>query len=185
MIRTATPAGLGLWADRARRTPWIRSPAGWVRDRALAVRYLYRSCRVTREWLEVWSNRKHSGDKGPLPPLRLRNGVLLKHGEVENPVGLLKEAFLDRWYECGAKPPADTRMVDIGAKSIPRALRPTSSKVRPPALLNATRSVIVEYHDNICPGHRRDVGGFSTRQAFAGARVHPFVIPIPEAEVVE
>lgn len=76
MIRTETPAGLDLWADRARRTPWIRSRAGWVGDRALDVR---RSCRVTRDWLEVWSYRKHGGDKGPLPPLRLRNGVLLKH----------------------------------------------------------------------------------------------------------
>jgi FkbM family methyltransferase len=116
MIRTETPAGLDLWADRARRTPWIRSPAGWVRDRALDVRYRYRSCRVTRDWLEVWSYRKHGGDKGPLPPLRLRNGVLLKHREFENPAGLLKEVFLDRWYECGAKPPADATMVDIGAK---------------------------------------------------------------------
>jgi hypothetical protein len=79
------------------------------------VRSLYRSCRVTRDWLEVWSYRKHGGDKGPLPPLGLRNGVLLKHGEFENPVGLLKEVFLDRWYECGAKPPADATMVDIGA----------------------------------------------------------------------
>jgi FkbM family methyltransferase len=30
-------------------------------------------------------------------------------------VGLLKEVFLDRWYECEAKPPADATMVDIGA----------------------------------------------------------------------
>jgi hypothetical protein len=79
MIRTETPAGLDLWADRARRTPWIQLPTGWVGDRALDVRYLYRSCRVTRDWLQVWSYRKHGGDKGPLPPLRLRNGVLLNH----------------------------------------------------------------------------------------------------------
>jgi hypothetical protein len=103
MIHTDTPAGLDLGDDRDRRTPWIRFPAGWVRDRALDVRYLYRSCRVTRDWLEVWGYRKHGGDKGPLPPLRLRNGVLLKPGEFENPVnpvGLLEEVFLDRWYEC-------------------------------------------------------------------------------------
>jgi hypothetical protein len=70
------------------------------------------------EWLvtgEVWSYRKHGGDKGPLPPLRLRNGVLLKHGEFENPVDLLKEVFLDRWYEWGAKLTADATMVNIGA----------------------------------------------------------------------
>jgi hypothetical protein len=33
-----------------------------------------------------------------LPPFRLRNGVLLKDGEFEHPVGLLKEVFLDRWW---------------------------------------------------------------------------------------
>jgi hypothetical protein len=85
MIRTDTPAGLDLSADRARRTRWIRSPAGWVRDIALDVRYLYRSYGVTRDRLEVWSYRKHGGDKGPLPPLRLRNGVLLKR--VREPCG--------------------------------------------------------------------------------------------------
>jgi hypothetical protein len=55
-----------------------------------------------------------------------------------------------------------------------------------PALLNATRTMIVEYHDNICPRAsarcRRvlDAAGFRWRE-----RVHPFVIPIPEVEVVE
>jgi hypothetical protein len=62
-ISKETPAGLDLWADRARLTPWIRSPAGWVRDRALDVRYLYRSCRVTRDRLEVGSYRKHAATR--------------------------------------------------------------------------------------------------------------------------
>ena len=79
-----TPAGLDLWADRAKLMPWIRSPAGWVRDRALDARYLSRSCRVTRDWLEVCSRPKHGGgDEGASPPVRLRDGVLLKHGELE------------------------------------------------------------------------------------------------------
>ena len=60
--------------------PWIRSPAGSV-DRALDVWYLFRSCRVTRDWLEVWSCPKPGGDKGALAAItRLRNRVLLKHG---------------------------------------------------------------------------------------------------------
>jgi GT2 family glycosyltransferase len=53
---------------------------------------------VTRDWLDVWSRPKHGGDEGPAPPVRLRNGVPVKHGELENP-----------------KPPADATVVDIGA----------------------------------------------------------------------
>ena len=81
-ISKETPARLHLWADRAKLAPRIRSPAGWVRDRALDARYL--SCRVTRDWLEVCSRPKHGGDKGASPPVRLGDGVLLKHGELEN-----------------------------------------------------------------------------------------------------
>jgi hypothetical protein len=159
--------------------PWIRSPAGWVRDRALDVRYLYRSCRVTRDWLEVRSHRKHGGDKGPLPPFRLRKGVVLKDGEFEHPVGLLKEVFLDRWYERGAKPPADATMVDIGADigavslywaAVSPSLRVHGCAPNPSAL-DALRQ-------NLEPN------GLRNRMAVFPARPS-FVIPIPEVEVVE
>ena len=50
-----------------------------------------------------------------LPPLRLRNGVVLHSGSYDSPVLLLNEVFIDRWYEIGALPPPDANMLDIGA----------------------------------------------------------------------
>jgi hypothetical protein len=51
------------------------------------MRSVYGSCQVTRDWLELSNYRKPGGDKCPLPPLRLRSGVLLEHWGFENSVG--------------------------------------------------------------------------------------------------
>ena len=41
---------------------------------------------------------------------------MLHHGEWDNPVLMLQEVFIDRWYEQdGACPPVDAIMVDVGA----------------------------------------------------------------------
>jgi hypothetical protein len=171
MIRTETPTALNLWADRARRTPWIRSPVGWVRDRALDVRSVYGSCQVTPDWLEVWNYRKHGGDKGPLPPLRLRSGVLLKHWEFENSLGFeggrrisvpmvgMDEVWrrLDQreiWLSKIGTEGAEADLFE-GAPARPVKRHPDRDRGVPPQQLSR--------------GIGRDVGGFSTRQAFTGA----------------
>ena len=58
---------------------------------------------------------QRKGSNASLPPLRLRNGTVLMHGRLDNPLGLLQEVFLDSWYEFGGTPPSDATIVDIGA----------------------------------------------------------------------
>ena len=63
-------------------------------------------------WPTVW---KYQRDKGKLPPIRLRNGVVLNHGKFDSPLLLLDEVFLNRWYQIAERPPANAFMLDVGA----------------------------------------------------------------------
>jgi FkbM family methyltransferase len=76
------------------------------------LRYLCRLISVTSDWATVW---KHRRERHSLPPVRLRNGVVLYSGSFDNPLLLLNEVFIDRWYEIGGVPPPDANMLDIGA----------------------------------------------------------------------
>jgi FkbM family methyltransferase len=114
MTDTEKPTRLDFWVDKVKQNPWLSPPARLVWNIGRDAKYLYRSYRVTPDFLKIWRSRKQ-GNKTHLPPLRLRNGVVLKHGAFDNPVGLLEEVFLDRWYENSASPPRDAIMVDIGA----------------------------------------------------------------------
>jgi hypothetical protein len=69
---------------------------------------------VTPDWLELHKFRK-SGNTALIPPLRLPNGVVLRHGYFDNPAGLVEEIYVHRWHETGAVPGPDSIMVDIGA----------------------------------------------------------------------
>lgn len=63
-------------------------------------------------WSDVWQNRRQ---KEKLPPIRLRNGVVLHHGRFDSPLLLLDEVFLKRWYQTSEPPPPNACMLDIGA----------------------------------------------------------------------
>jgi FkbM family methyltransferase len=60
----------------------------------------------------VWKYRRQ---KHLLPPLRLRDGLVLNHGKLDNPLLLLDEVFIKRWYEIGSRPPLNATMLDSGA----------------------------------------------------------------------
>jgi FkbM family methyltransferase len=105
---------LDLCAGKVRQFGWLETPGRWAWHRARDARYLYRTYRATPDWRHIWGYRHHH-DNGRLPPLRLRHGVVLKHGEFDNPVGLFNEIFLDRWYERASEPPPGATMLDIGA----------------------------------------------------------------------
>ena len=63
-------------------------------------------------WPTVWMCiRKNK----PLPPLRLRNGLILNHGKYDDPLLLLDEVFVRRLYDFKTDAPSDGIMVDIGA----------------------------------------------------------------------
>jgi FkbM family methyltransferase len=83
-----------------------------LNDKLHGFGYLCRLVSVTPNWATVW---KHRRERHMLPPLRLRNGVVLHSGSYDSPVLLLNEVFIDRWYEIGALPPPDANMLDIGA----------------------------------------------------------------------
>jgi len=68
--------------------------------------------RLTVNWQTIWKYRRQ---KEQLPPLRLRNGLVLHHGPYDSPLLLLDEAFIKRWYDIEARPPAHAVMLDIGA----------------------------------------------------------------------
>lgn len=75
---------------------------------------MYRLHGVTPDWTRVLRHRVRPV-QNPLPPLRLRNGTVLNHGELDNPLSLLGEVFVNRWYDLDERPPPDSTMVDIGA----------------------------------------------------------------------
>jgi FkbM family methyltransferase len=63
-------------------------------------------------WPSVWQNQRQ---KEKLPPIRLRNGVVLHHGKFDSPLLLLDEVFLKRWYQITEAPPPNACMMDVGA----------------------------------------------------------------------
>jgi FkbM family methyltransferase len=83
-----------------------------VSNKLHAARHLYRVIYLFANWQEVWKYRRQ---KELLPPLRFRNGFVLNHGKLDNPLLLLNEVFVMEWYEVGAMPPDNATMVDIGA----------------------------------------------------------------------
>jgi FkbM family methyltransferase len=83
-----------------------------ARGKLQGLRYLARLMRLTVNWRTIWKYRRQ---KEHLPPLRLRNGIVLHHGPHDNPLLLLDEAFINRWYDIDARPPAHAVMLDIGA----------------------------------------------------------------------
>ena len=51
-----------------------------------------------------------------LPPLRLRTGMTLYHGKWDNPLGMLREVYVDDWYRIdGQRSVSEGMMLDIGA----------------------------------------------------------------------
>jgi hypothetical protein len=69
-----------------------------LNDKLHGFGYLCRLISVTPNLATVW---KHRRERHMLPPLRLRNGVVLHSGSYDSPVLLLNEVFIDRWYEIG------------------------------------------------------------------------------------
>jgi len=62
-------------------------------------------------WRTVWVS-KHK--KRSLPPLLFRNGLILNHGQYDDPLFLLDEVFVKRLYTFESATP-DGLMLDIGA----------------------------------------------------------------------
>ena len=81
-----------------------------VREKWGHLRWLAMMVRSTTNWKTIWQSRR-----GQLPSLRLRNGLVLHHGPSDSPIPILKEVFVERWYEIGVYPPARATMLDIGA----------------------------------------------------------------------
>lgn len=73
---------------------------------------LYRLIGVIKNWRVV---RRHRRRGGALPPLHLRNGLVLHHGKFDNALLMLDEVFIQRLYGIEASPPPHSNMVDIGA----------------------------------------------------------------------
>jgi FkbM family methyltransferase len=84
----------------------------WLLGNLRRARYLFRLIRVTSNWPQVLQYRRR---KDLLPPLRLRSGLVLHHGALDNPLLALSETFINRWYEIDATPPPNALMLDIGA----------------------------------------------------------------------
>jgi FkbM family methyltransferase len=86
--------------------------AEFVERKLKGARRLGQLIRQTTNWTEIWKYRRQ---KPLLPPLRLRDGAVLYHGEQDNPLLMLDEVYVKRWYEIMAVPPPDANMIDIGA----------------------------------------------------------------------
>jgi FkbM family methyltransferase len=96
------------------RSQWWWHAARGARRGVHQAHDLYRLIRATPDWRAVWGARRNGGGHA-LPPLRLRNGLVIEHGPLDNPLLLLDEVFVNRWYGVDAVPPAGAVMVDIGA----------------------------------------------------------------------
>jgi FkbM family methyltransferase len=83
-----------------------------IRGKLRGARYLCQLIRQTSNWAEIWRYRRQ---RDRLPPLRLRSGVSLNHGKLDNPLLLLDEVFINRWYRVEETPPPDANILDIGA----------------------------------------------------------------------
>lgn len=83
-----------------------------VRGKVQGLRYLGNLTRLTVNWSAIWKSRRQ---REGLPSFYLRNGLVLHHGPYDNPVLMLEEVFIKRWYDVGARPPANAAMLDIGA----------------------------------------------------------------------
>ena len=104
---------MGTRFETTRTRSWWRALRGAKRG-FHHTRDLYRLIRATPDWRAVRSARQNGGTR-VLPPLRLRNGLLIQHGPLDNPLLLLDEVFLSRWYGIDAEPPPGAVMADIGA----------------------------------------------------------------------
>jgi FkbM family methyltransferase len=121
MARSDASIALDSWADRVKRNRWLSPPARWgvnrsrdARRRYRDLRFAARTRRLTPDWRAVCRARA-ADSTADLPSVRLRNEMILEHGGLDNPVGLLEEVWLDRLYDFGGPPPSDATMVDIGA----------------------------------------------------------------------
>lgn len=86
----------------------------WLAQQYRAGRVAYQVLRLTPDWRRIQEYRRGASDS-TLPPLRLRSGLVLQHGPLDDPVLMLDEVFINRWYEIDATPPPGALMVDIGA----------------------------------------------------------------------
>jgi FkbM family methyltransferase len=87
--------------------------ASVIRRRLGTVAYLRRLVRVTPDWPAIALHKL--GAKRRLPPIRLRDGTVLRHGRLDNPLLMVDEAFLNEWYKIEPPPPADALVLDVGA----------------------------------------------------------------------
>lgn len=76
------------------------------------MRQLTNWIQTTSNWPGLWKYRRQ---RDLLPPVRLRNGIVLHHGRHDNPLALLDEVFVKRWYDLTASAPPGANMLDIGA----------------------------------------------------------------------
>jgi FkbM family methyltransferase len=84
----------------------------WFSGKLYALRRLTIFYWLLRNWRAVWAQYRLGGR---LPSLRLRNGLIVRHGPGDDPITLLEEVFWRRCYRREITEPRHGVMIDIGA----------------------------------------------------------------------
>jgi FkbM family methyltransferase len=85
----------------------------WLSTKWDAVVTLGHFVHLLANWPTVWMHR-HSNKKA-MPSLYFRSGLILNHGEFDDPLLLLDEVFVKRLYDLKTNAPNNGIMVDLGA----------------------------------------------------------------------
>ena len=86
----------------------------WLVGKYRAARSLHSFWRHFSNWRDVWAAYRAGR---PIPPLAFREGLVLHHGDGDDPIALFREVVVDecytgRWFYCPN--PGDT-VIDLGA----------------------------------------------------------------------
>lgn len=82
------------------------------RGKVYAAQTLYRMMRWFNNWADVWSCYRRSKR---LPPLEFREGFILDHGQWDDPLALIYDAYAEHPYNRHLPAVLDGVMIDIGA----------------------------------------------------------------------
>ena len=88
------------------------SAAQKIAGKLHAARTLYDMIRWFRNWDAVWSCYRR---RSPLPPLEFRAGFVLHHGQWDDPMGLVYDAYAHGLYSRDLPRDLAGTMIDIGA----------------------------------------------------------------------
>ncbi|HWT91718.1 MAG TPA: FkbM family methyltransferase [Solirubrobacteraceae bacterium] len=84
-----------------------------VRRRAGTLAYLARVGRLSPDWPAI--ARGKLTHTTPERPIRLRDGTVLHHGDLDDPLLMLHEVWVEELYRPAVPPPPGATMIDAGA----------------------------------------------------------------------